>query len=158
IVRIDAAKRDLLIESELAAVAEPAGNPLTWRITCASVSAARSRGWASKEIIDRLDQRAVLAIPSFLRYAIQGWCGEQDGAGPAALSAAPLLQTMKAEVMEAICNCSFLRPHLLARIGSCAVLVKPDSFKLLGKLLKEYGFEVGKEILLPAPVQPEKKK
>ncbi|MBO0859456.1 MAG: helicase-associated domain-containing protein [Chloracidobacterium sp.] len=158
ILRIDAAKRDLLIESELAAMAEPAGKPLCWRITCASVSAARARGWVSKEIIDRLDQRAGLAIPSFLRYAIQGWCGDRDGSGPAALSAAPLLQTMKAEVMEAILNCSFLRPHLLARIGACAALVKPESFKLLGKLLKEYGFEVGKEILLPAPVQPEKKK
>jgi Helicase conserved C-terminal domain len=158
IVLISAAQRDLLIEGELAAVAESAGSPLCWRITRASVLAARSRGWTAKEIIDRLDQRAVLVVPLFLRYAIQGWCGDRDGAGPVALASAPLLQTASAEVTEAICDCSFLRPHLLARIGSRAVLVKPESVKLLGKLLKEYGFEVGKEVLLPAPAQPEKKR
>lgn len=68
------------------------------------------------------------------------------------------LQTVNAEVAEAICKCSLLRPHLLARIGPRAVLVKPESARQLGKLLNEYGFEPGKEVLLPAPTQPEKKK
>ena len=63
-----------------------------------------------------------------------------------------------AEVAEAICKCSFLRPHLLARIGACAVLVKPESVKTLGKLLADYGFAIGKEVLLPAPAPTEKKK
>jgi len=158
-VLISPAQRDLLIAGELAAVAEPTEIPLCWRITRASVVAARSRGWTADEIINRLENRAAgLILPLFLRYAIHGWCGSKTEPGLTALTAAPLLQTANDEVAKAICQCSFLRPHLLARIGSTAVLVKPESVKPLGKLLKEYGFEVGKEVLLPAPAQTEKKK
>ena len=156
-VTINPARRDLLIAGELAAVAEATEDPLRWRITCESVLAARSRGWTSEEIIDRLENRATgLALPPFLRYAIQGWLGAKNGPGPTALATAPLLQTANAEVADAILQCGFLRPHLLARIGSRAVLVKPESVKELRKLLDKYGFDPGKEVLLPS--QPEKKK
>jgi hypothetical protein len=93
-----------------------------------------------------------------LRYAIQGWLGVRDEPGPTALATAPLLQTANAEVADAIWQCGFLRPHLLARIGGRALLVKPESVKELRKLLDEYGFEPGKEVLLPADAQSEKKK
>jgi hypothetical protein len=159
VVTINPARRDLLIAGELAAVAEATEDPLRWRITRESVLAARARGWTAEEVIDRLENRAAgLVLPLFLRYAIQGWRGNRNEAGPTALTTAPLLQTANAEVANAICQCGFLRPHLLARIGACAVLVKPESVKELRKLLDEYGFEPGKEILLPAPAQSEEKK
>ncbi|MGH9766719.1 MAG: helicase-associated domain-containing protein [Blastocatellia bacterium] len=156
-VRINPARRDLLIAGELAAVAEATEDPLRWRITRESVLAARSRGRTAGEIIDRLENRAaVQAMPLFLRYAIQGWLGDKSEPGPMALATAPFLQTANAELADAIWQCGFLRAHLLARIGGRAMLVKPESVKELRKLLDEYGFEPGKEVLLPA--QPEKKK
>jgi len=156
-VTINPAQRDLLIAGELAAVAEATENPLRWRITRESVLAARSRGWTAEEIINRLERRSAKSyLPLFLRYAIQGWFGVRDEPGPTALAAAPLLQTANAEVADAIWQCGFLHPHLLARIGGRALLVKPESVKELRKLLDEYGFAPGKEVLLPA--QPEKKK
>ncbi|MEP7343211.1 MAG: helicase-associated domain-containing protein [Acidobacteriota bacterium] len=157
-VTINPAQRDLLIAGELAAVAEPTEDPLRWRITRDSVQAARARGWTAEEILTRLANRSFHAAPAFLQYAIKAWCGHKAEPGPTALVAVPLLQTSTAEVAEAICQCSFLRPHLLARIGECAVLVKPESVKTLGKLLSEYGFAVGKEVLLPAAPPQEKKK
>lgn len=150
-------KRDLLIAGELSAYAETGDTASLWRITQKSVLAARDRGWTADDIINRISQRSMLIPPPFLQYAIKGWCGNKTTPGPTALGTPPLLQTSTAEVAEAICKCSFLRPHLLARIGACSVLVKPESVKALGKLLSEYGFAVGKEVLLPAP-PPEKKK
>lgn len=158
VVRIAPAQRDLLIAGELAAVAETTGDPLVWRITRSSALAARARGWTADEIINRLERRAVgLVLPPFLRYAILGWLGVRNEPGPTALTAAPLLQTANADVADAICQCGFLRPHLLARIGARAVLVKSESMKELRKLLGEYGFDLGKEVMLPAPEQSEKK-
>jgi hypothetical protein len=151
-------QHDLLIAGELSAYAEATSLPLVWRITRASVSAARARGWTADDIINRISRRAVLPPPQFLQYAIHAWCGNKTAPGPAAITTPPLLQTSTAEVTEAICKCSFLRPHLLARIGACAVLVKPESVKELRKLLSEYGFEPGKEVLLPEPSQSEKQK
>lgn len=157
-VLIAPAQHDLLIAGELSAYAEPGSTPSFWRITRASVSAARDRGWTADEIINRISRRSALAPPQFLQYAIQAWCGNKTAPGPTAMTAPPLLQTSNPEVAEAICQCSFLRPHLLARIGPCAVLVKHESVKSLGKLLTEYGFTVGKEVLLPAATPSEKKK
>ncbi|MGH9838328.1 MAG: helicase-associated domain-containing protein [Blastocatellia bacterium] len=155
---ITPAQHDLLIAGELSAYAEAANPPLIWRITRASVSAARARGWTADDIINRISRRSVVPPPAFLQYAIHAWCGNKTVPGPAAMTTPPLLQTSTAEEAEAICKSSFLRPHLLARIGACAVLVKPDSVKELRKLLGEYGFELGKEVLLPAPAPSEKKK
>jgi hypothetical protein len=157
-VLITPAQHDLLIEGELSAFAEAINPPMFWRITRESVSAARARGWTASDIIARITRRTVVAPPQFLQYAIHAWCGDKPASGPTAMTTPPLLQTTTAEVAEAICKCSFLRPHLLARIGACAVLVKPESVKELRKLLGEYGFEPGKEVLLPAPPQSEKKK
>lgn len=157
-VLITPMQHDLLIAGELSAYAEASNPPLFWRITRASVSAARARGWTADEIINRISRRSFVPPTPFLQYAIHAWCGNKAAPGPAAMATPPLLQTSTAEVTEAICKCSFLRPHLLARIGACAVLVKPESAKELRKLLSEYGFELGKEVLLPAPPQPEKKK
>jgi hypothetical protein len=151
-------QHDLLIASELSAYAQAINPPLHWRITRASVSAARARGWTAEDIINRIRSRSVLPPPAFLQYAIHAWCGSKTTPGPAALTTPPLLQTSTAEEAEAICKNSLLHPHLLARIGACAVLVKPESVKELRKLLGEYGFELGKEVLLPAPPEPEKKK
>jgi hypothetical protein len=155
---ITLAQHDLLIAGELSAYAEATKLPLLWRITRASVSATRARGWTADEIINRISRRSVLSPPPFLLYAIRAWCGDKTVPGPAAMTTPPLLQTSTAEEADAICKSSFLRPYLLARIGSCAVLVKPESVKELRKLLGEYGFELGKEVLLPAPAQSEKKK
>jgi len=151
-------QHDLLIAGELSAYAEVANPPLLWRITRASVLAARARGWTADDIINRISRRSVLPPPRFLQYAIHAWCGDKTVPGPAAMTTPPLLQTSTPEAAEAICKCSFLRPHLLARIGACAVLVKPESVKELRKLLGDYGFELGKEVLLPAPAPSEKKK
>jgi hypothetical protein len=157
VVMINPAQRDLLIAGELAAVAEATEDSLRWRITRKSVLAARSRGWTGEEIIDRLGNRSTGHwLPQFLRYAIQGWCGNMSEPGPTALTTAPLLQTANNEVADAIWQCGFLREYLLARIGGRALLVKPESVKELRRLLEEYGFEPGKEVLLPA--QPENKK
>ncbi len=157
-ILIVSGQHDLLIEGELSAYAETGTPSLFWRITRASVLAARARGWMADEIINRISRRSVLPPPPFLQYAIQAWLGNKTAAGPTAITTPPLLQTLTAEMAEAICKCSFLRPHLLARIGACAILVKPESVKELRKLLGEYGFEPGKEVLLPAPPEPEKKK
>ncbi len=151
-------QHDLLIAGELSAFAEPTGNPMFWQVTRASVLAARDRGWTASDIINRISHRTTLAPPPFLQYAIHAWCGNKTAPGPTTIATPPLLQTSTAEVAEAICKCTFLRPHLLARIGGCAVLIKPESVKTLGKLLAEYGFAIGKEVLLPAPESPEKKK
>ena len=152
------AKHDLLIAGELSAYAEATKPPLVWRITRASVLAAKARGWTAEDIINRLSSRSAMPPPRFLKYAIHAWCGDKTTPGPAALTTPPLLQTSTAEEAESICKNSLLRPHLLARIGACAVLVKPESVKEVRKLLAEYGFELGKEVLLPAPPEPEKKK
>jgi hypothetical protein len=149
---------DLLIAGELSAYAEATEPPLIWRITRASVSAAKARGWTAEDILNRISSRSAVPPPHFLKYAIHAWFGSKATPGPAALTTPPLLQTTTAEVAEAICKSSVLRPHLLARIGACAVLVKPDSVKDVRKLLAEYGFELGKEVLLPAPPELEKKK
>ncbi len=152
------AQADLLIAGELSAYAEATNPPLIWRITRGSVSAARARGWTADEIINRISSRSVVPPPPFLQYAIHAWCGNKTTPGAAAMTTPPLLQTSTAEEADAICKSSVLRPHLLARIGACAVLVKPESVKELRKLLGEYGFELGKEVLLPAPAPSEKKK
>ncbi|MDX2043560.1 MAG: helicase-associated domain-containing protein [Acidobacteriota bacterium] len=151
-------QHDLLIAGELSAFAEPTSNPMFWQVTRASVLAARDRGWTASDIINRISHRATLTSPPFLQYAIHAWCGNKTAPGPTTIATPPLLQTSTAEVAEAICKCTFLRPHLLARIGGCAVLIKPESVKTLGKLLAEYGFAIGKEVLLPTPESPEKKK
>src|SRR5262249_35851197 len=141
-VIITANHRDLLIEGELSAYAEVVTPSLCWRITRDSVSSARSRGWTAGDIVDRISRRTVLRIPQFLQYAIHAWCGNKTSPGPAAIAVPPLLQTSTTEVADAICKCGFLTPHLLARIGERAVLVKPESVRELRKLLVEYGFEI----------------
>jgi hypothetical protein len=156
-VTINPAQHDLLIAGELAAVAEPTADPLRWRVTQNSVQAARGRGFTAEQILDRLDKRASILVPPFLRYAIKAWCGNKAEPGPTALSTPPLLQTANGEVTQAMIDCEFLRPHLLARIGSTALLVKPESVKELRRLLTEYGFTVGKDVLLPPPRKQEKK-
>lgn len=150
-------QHDLLIAGELSAFAEPTSSAMFWQVTRASVLAARDRGWTASEIINRISHRSTLLPPPFLQYAIFAWCGNKTAPGPTTIATPPLLQTSTAEVAEAICKCTFLRPHLLARIGECAVLIKPESVKAVGKLLNEYGFAIGKELLLPAPASPEKK-
>lgn len=151
-------QHDLLIEGELSAYAEATDSQMFWRVTRESVSAARSRGWTADEIIARISCRSIVSLSPFLQYAIRAWCGDKTTPGPAALTTPPLLQTSTAEEADAICQNIFLRPHLLARIGPCAALVKPESVKELRKLLVEYGFEPDKEVLLPTPAESEEKK
>jgi len=157
-IMISPNQHDLLIEGELSAYAEATGSQMFWRLTRESVSAAQARGWTADEIINRISRRSMLSLSRFLQYAIHAWLRDKSAPGPAAMTTPPLLQTSTAEEADAICKNVFLRPHLLARIGACAVLVKPESVKDLRKLLNEYGFELGKEVLLPAPAESEKKK
>lgn len=150
--------QDLLVIGELSAFAEPGSDIAIWRITRKSVQAARDRGWTAEDIINRLNRRTTTLLPSFLKFAIKAWWGNKTAPGPTSIATPPLLQTSTAEVADAIIECSFVNPYLLARIGTCAILIKPDSVKALGKLLDEYGFAVGKEVLLPAAPPPEKTK
>lgn len=55
--------QDLLITGELSAYAEATTPPLIWRITRASVSAAKARGWTAEDIINRIGSRSSLPPP-----------------------------------------------------------------------------------------------
>jgi hypothetical protein len=150
-IKIDPLKRDLLIAGELASFCEPVPRDnYSWRISRASVHSAIKRGWMAEGILNNLTQRTSHALPPLLVKAMHAWSGSgsRTPPGPLALPAVMILQVTDQDVADAIAVSSLLNPFFESRLGPKAFLVKKVSVARLTEILTDYGFVVGKNLLL----------
>ncbi len=143
VITLMTTRSDLLTQAGLDLWAERT-NRSSWRLTRKSVELAVQHGRKLSELQTFLQERLPTPIPGFLQVALQGWTGAPVQAN---LMPVVLLQCTQPAALDALLKSGALKPHLIGRIGSDAILVKSADVDAVKTLLEWAGVQVSAKLL-----------
>jgi hypothetical protein len=133
-----AAATDLLLQPQLDRWAERV-DPVTWRLTAASVGAAVKAKASIEELFELLRARLTRPLPPLLGVALRAWAGDRPRVELARIT---VLRCTRPVVFTAIAGSPACAPYLLATLAPDLLLVDERYVKPLKEQLAWAGLDV----------------
>jgi hypothetical protein len=135
---VDPARSDLMLETELPRFTEPLpGTPSAgrrYRLTPASLAAARTAGWTPPLLEGWFQQRAGQPLPPAARLLLIG-----SGAAPVALKPHLVLHFADEELADGLMQWPDTQALIAERLGPTALAVAKENVGRLRERLRELG-------------------